>query len=129
MSLARLLPALRGSVLNTKYVLAELSFQRRIRMPFADKRRKYALCRERLTQRRNLVVRTLDYLNDERKIVKTNRTWKSPVTQRKRSDLLDEIQGWYDAELKKINEVLERMNEQRTGFEKNTRRANSRRLA
>ena len=96
-------------------------------MRFADQRRRYALCRERLMQRRNVVVRTLVYVNDERKNLKTNPPWKPSLTQRKRLNLLDEIYGWYDAELKKINAVLERAPDE-PHSEKNTRRVILRRL-
>lgn len=80
-------------------------------MRFADKPTRYAECYARLSKRRGIVVRTLEYLNAERKIVDASRVWITPSAQRRRRDFLDEIHAWYDAELKKINSVLERLNE------------------
>ena len=74
-----------------------------------DTDRRWALCRNRLMQRRKVVVRTLDYLNAEQKIVDTNRQWKNPSAQRNRRRLLDEIHGWYHIELKKIEIVLDHL--------------------
>lgn len=80
-------------------------------MRFADKRSRNAQCRDRLAQRRKVVMRTLEYLYAERKSAQTNQTWKTAVTQRKRLNLLDEIYGWYDAELKEIDTVLDSLDE------------------
>ena len=74
-----------------------------------DADRRWALCRNRLMQCRKVVVRTLDYLNAEQKIVDTNRQWKNPSAQRNRRRLLDEIHGWYHIELKKIEIVLDHL--------------------
>jgi hypothetical protein len=71
-------------------------------------------------QRRNVVVRTLDYLNDERRNVAINRIWKTSSTQRIRLSLLDEIRAWYDAELTKIDTVLKQVNEPSARSEKST---------
>ena len=80
-------------------------------MRFADQRTRYALCRKRLMQRRNVVVQTLAYLNDQRNMLKTGRLWKIPSVQRRRLSLLDEIHSWYDTELRKISAVLESQDE------------------
>lgn len=69
-------------------------------------------------RRRKVVVRTLEFLDAERKIVNTNEQWKSLSTQRKRMRLLDEIHGWYDKEVKKIDTVLGRLSQPSTRFEK-----------
>jgi len=75
-----------------------------------DANRRYILCRDRLMQRRKVVVRTLDYLDSERNIVDTNWQWKNPSAQRNRRRLLDEIHGWCDIELKAIDMTLDRLN-------------------
>jgi hypothetical protein len=70
---------------------------------------KYAICAERLRRRRKVVVRTLRYLDAERKIVEANRQWKSPSARRSRRRLVEQIRSWYDAELKRIDTVLDRL--------------------
>ncbi len=96
-------------------------------MVFADAHSRQALCRGRLDQRRNIIVRTLDYLDGERRNLDVNRVWIAPSSQRKRRDFLDEIHAWYDAELKQINAALEHLDEPQGG--KNPLSASSRRLA
>ena len=81
-------------------------------MRFVDDRR-WSLYRDRFMQRRKVVIRTLDYLDSERKIVDTNRQWKNPSTQQNQRRLLDEIHSWYDIELKKIEMVLDRLKDRR----------------
>jgi hypothetical protein len=93
-------------------------------MRFADQRTRYALCRKRLTQRRNVVVQTLAFLNDQRNKLKTGRPWKIPPEQRRRLNLLDEIHAWYDTELRKINAVLESQDE--SLYDRDNRRGNFR---
>jgi hypothetical protein len=93
-------------------------------MRFADQRTRYALCRKRLTQRRNVVVQTLAFLNDQRNKLKTGRPWKIPPAQRRRLNFLDEIHAWYDTELRKINAVLESQDE--SLYDRDNRRANFR---
>jgi hypothetical protein len=61
-------------------------------------------------QRRNVVVRTLDYIDAERRTVATNRQWENPAARRNRTRLLDRIRGWYHTELRKIDTVLDRLN-------------------
>jgi hypothetical protein len=96
-------------------------------MLFADAHSGHALCRDRLAQRRNIIVQTLDYLDAERRNLDVNRVWIAPSSQRKRRDFLDEIHAWYDAELQQINAALEHPDEPQG--EKNPRSASSRRLA
>ena len=80
-------------------------------MRFLDTPSRYKICRSRLLRRRKVVVRTLEYLDAERKIVDSNTEWRSPSAQRKRKRLLDEIHAWYDTEVKKIDSVLARLNQ------------------
>lgn len=75
-----------------------------------DADQRWSLCRNRLMKRREVVLRTLDYLDDERKMVDANRQWTSPSAQRSRRRLLDEIHGRYDTELKTIDVTLRRLN-------------------
>jgi hypothetical protein len=75
-----------------------------------DENWKYALCRGRLIRRRKVVARTLDYLDTERNRVDTNRRWGDPSAQPGRKRLLDEVRGWYDKEVKKIDRTLDRLN-------------------
>jgi hypothetical protein len=62
-------------------------------------------------RRRKVIVRTLEYVDGERKIVDSNQVWKTSRAQQKRKNLLDKIHGWYDKEAKKIDMVLARMSE------------------
>jgi hypothetical protein len=62
-------------------------------------------------RRRKVVVRTLEYVDGERKTVDDNRVWKSASAQQKRKNLLEKIRGWYDKEAKKIDTVLARISE------------------
>jgi hypothetical protein len=80
-----------------------------------DTNRRYIHCCNRLIQRRKVVVRTLHYLAAERKIV-ANQHWKNPLAQQNRRRLLEEIHGWYDIELKKIDIVLDRLNYPTSSF-------------
>lgn len=75
---------------------------------------RYRLCRDRLVQRRKVVARTLDYLDTERNRVDTNRQWGNRSAQPSRRRLLDEVHGWYDKEVKKIDMTLERLNDPST---------------
>jgi hypothetical protein len=77
-------------------------------MRFPDNLR-YKLCRDRLMRRRKVVVRTLKYLDSERKVVDTNRQWKNSLVRGNRRRLLDNLYGWYDLELEKIDAVLDRL--------------------
>lgn len=79
-------------------------------MRFLDNLR-YRICCDRLRRRRKVVVRTLNYLDAERKIVDTNGQWENPWVQRNRMWLLDKIHRWYDKELKKIDTVLGRLSQ------------------
>ena len=74
----------------------------------------YILCRDRLMERRQVVVRMLDYLDAERNIVESNRQWKDPSAQPNRRRLLDEVRGWYDQEVKEIDVALDRLNQPST---------------
>jgi hypothetical protein len=69
-------------------------------------------------RRRKVVVRTLDYLEGERRIMATNRQWRNPSAPRNRQRLLAQIHGWYDVELKKIDTVLDRLNHPSNCIEK-----------
>jgi hypothetical protein len=69
-------------------------------------------------RRRKVVVRTLEYVDSERKIVDSNQVWKTPRAQQKRKNLLDRIHRWYDEEAKKIDMVLARMSEPAPGVAK-----------
>jgi hypothetical protein len=60
-------------------------------------------------RRRKVVVRTLKYLDSERKVVDTNRQWKNSLVRGNRRRLLDNLYGWYDLELEKIDAVLDRL--------------------
>jgi hypothetical protein len=60
-------------------------------------------------RRRKVVVRTLKYLDSERKVVDTNRQWKNSLVRENRRRLLDNLYGWYDLELEKIDAVLDRL--------------------
>lgn len=91
--------------------------------------RRYILCRNRLMQRRRVVVRTLGYIDAERKIVDSNRQWMSPSTQRSRRRLLAEIRGWYDKELKKIDRVIEHLDQPATPVGTNLRNETRNRLS
>ena len=77
-------------------------------MRFSDVLR-YRLCRDRLCHRRDIVLRTLAYLDRERSLLDTNSqsARRSALSQRKQ--LLDEIRSSYDAEANKIALVLDRL--------------------
>jgi len=75
---------------------------------------RYRLCRERLMQRRNVVVRTLVYLDTERNRVDANRQWGNRSAQPSRRRLLDEVYVWCDKEVKKIDMTLDRLHDPST---------------
>jgi hypothetical protein len=79
-------------------------------MRFADKRIAYTLCRARLAQRRAVVLRTLQHIDSERNNLETIRGTRIRPALRKRRGLLDKVYGWYDAELRRIDSVLLRLN-------------------
>jgi hypothetical protein len=76
---------------------------------------RYSICRDRLIRRREVVVQTLGLLRVERSLVEANRQWNNPSSQRTRRRLLDKIHGWYDLELKKIDDVLGRLSHTSAG--------------
>ncbi|HXV81734.1 MAG TPA: hypothetical protein VEG60_17775 [Candidatus Binatia bacterium] len=79
---------------------------------------RYSPSRDRLVQRRKVVMQTLDYLEGERNIVDANQQWKNPSVQHNRRRLLDQIHDWYDEELKKIDMTLDRLNQPSNRLEK-----------
>jgi hypothetical protein len=80
-------------------------------MRFGNKSSRNKICQARLTRRRKVVVRTLEYVDGERKTIDSNRIWKSPSAQQRRRSLLNKLHGWYDKEAKKIDMVLARLSE------------------
>jgi hypothetical protein len=82
-----------------------------VRVRFGDKSLRNKICRARLRRRRKVVLRTLQYVDGERRAVEGNSVWKSAAAQQRRKKLLDKVHGWYDKEAKKIEMVLVRISE------------------
>ena len=68
----------------------------------------FGLCRDRLLRRREIVVRTRDYVDAERKLMGGKGREKTSAAQQGRKLFLDEVQGWYDQEAKRLEAILAR---------------------
>jgi RNA polymerase-binding transcription factor DksA len=77
----------------------------------------------RLENRRKSVERTLEHLRQQQDEVDRNTEWKDLCAQRRRSELLAELLGWYDGKLRRIDSALNRVNHRRlAGTKKPARR-------
>jgi hypothetical protein len=63
----------------------------------------------RLESRRDHVLRTLDHIRAEQLEAEANTDWKDLCAQRRRSELLAELSGWYNERLVRIDHVLSRV--------------------
>jgi hypothetical protein len=68
----------------------------------------------RLENRRDKVLRTLEHIRAQQVEVDTNTEWKDLCAQRRRSELLAELFGWYNGKLERIDHVLGRITSDRT---------------
>lgn len=78
------------------------------RKRFVDNLR-FGLCRDRLLRRREIVVLTRDYVDAERKLMDDKSREKMSAAQQGRKLFLDEVQGWYDREAKRLEAILARL--------------------
>ena len=68
----------------------------------------------RLENRRDNVLRTLEHIRAQQLEVEANTEWKDLCAQRRRSELLAELFGWYNGKLERIDHVLGRIASERT---------------
>ena len=68
----------------------------------------------RLENRRDNVLRTLEHIRAQQLEVDANTEWKDLCAQRRRSELLAELFGWYNGKLERIDHVLGRITSERT---------------
>jgi hypothetical protein len=71
---------------------------------------------ERLHQRRGEILRTLDYLSKEKRMLDENRHSIDREAYESRCHLLDSLVGWYADETTLIDNALIRMRELRPAF-------------
>jgi orotate phosphoribosyltransferase-like protein len=60
----------------------------------------------RLQRRRRNVLMTLEHLQHQQNEVDANTEWKDLCAQRRRTELLAELLGWYKSKLRRIDYVL-----------------------
>lgn len=63
----------------------------------------------RLESRRDHVLRTLEHIRAQQLEADTNTEWKDLCAQRRRSELLAELLGWYHGRLERIDHVLSKI--------------------
>jgi hypothetical protein len=63
---------------------------------------------DRLESRRKHVALTLQHLRDQQNEIEKNTEWKDLSAQRRRSELLAELLGWYDGKLRRIDAAITR---------------------
>jgi hypothetical protein len=63
----------------------------------------------RLESRRGNVLRTLEHIRSQQREVAANTEWKDLCAQRRRSELLSELFGWYKLKLERIEHAIERV--------------------
>ena len=62
----------------------------------------------RLQNRRSNVLVTLEHIRAQEMEVETNTEWKDLGAQRRRTELLAELRGWYSTKLNRIDHALGR---------------------
>ena len=62
----------------------------------------------RLEHRRDALRRTLEHIRDQQHEVDSNTEWKDLLAQRRRSELLAELFGWYHGRLERLDHALRR---------------------
>ena len=60
----------------------------------------------KLIERRKQILKTLEYLREERCGLEQNARWMDPVAYRRRVGLLASLAAWYDNETAEINQAL-----------------------
>ena len=63
----------------------------------------------RLENGRHHVLRTLEHIRTQQLEAESNTEWKDLCAQRRRSELLAELFGWYNGRLERIDHVLNRI--------------------
>jgi hypothetical protein len=63
----------------------------------------------RLERRRGNVLRTLEHIRSQQVEADANTEWKDLCAQRRRSELLSELFGWYELKLERIDHAIERV--------------------
>ena len=63
----------------------------------------------RLEDRRITLLRTLDHIRAQQQEAESNIEWKDLRAQRRRSELLAELMGWYRKRLERVDEALARV--------------------
>jgi RNA polymerase-binding transcription factor DksA len=64
--------------------------------------------KRRLEHRRDTLRQTLEHIRNQQHEVETNTEWKDLWAQRRRSELLAELFGWYHGRLERIDHALRR---------------------
>ena len=63
----------------------------------------------RLESRRGNVLRTLEHIRSQQIEADANTEWKDVWAQRRRSELLSDLFGWYKLKLERIDHAIERV--------------------
>lgn len=66
----------------------------------------------RLERRRHHVLRTLEHIRAQQLEADRNTEWKDLCAQRRRSELLADLLGWYHGRLERIDHVLNKITAQ-----------------
>jgi hypothetical protein len=67
----------------------------------------------RLKSHRKHITITLEHLRAQQEEIDRNTEWRDLRAQRRRSELLAELLGWYSGKLKRIDAVLDRVSVQK----------------
>jgi hypothetical protein len=62
----------------------------------------------RLRDRRKNIEITLDHLRDQQNEVEQNTEWRDLRAQRRRTELLAELLGWYNSKLRRVDAAINR---------------------
>jgi DnaK suppressor protein len=69
----------------------------------------YDTYHERLRMRRSEVIRTLEHVQNEQRMVDENKEWIDKAAYRSRRELLDSLAEWYVDESSRIDDALIRI--------------------
>jgi hypothetical protein len=71
----------------------------------------HSTVKTRLQDRRDRLARTLDHIRAQQSEVDANTEWKDVLAQRRRSELLADLFGWYHGRIERIDQALRRAQE------------------
>jgi len=71
--------------------------------------------RGRLVKRRNVIVTTLEYVENQRRAVREHADWKDQFSYLSRENLLNYLESWYQKEIGQIDRALDRIGDNKYG--------------